>query len=421
MERPVSGNKPKRLFYGHVLVLGGFTILLSTYGLLYSFGIFLKPLLQDLGLSRASASGAYSLCFFLSGALAIGAGWLNDRVGPRIVLSCSGILIGSGYLLLSRVSTAAELYMYYGLLVGTGMSGGIAPVLSTIARWFVANRALMTGFAIAGVGTGTLIMPNIVNWLISAYGWRFSFGLLGMILVFIIVGLAQFFVRDPMQKGLLPYGAKKSVNGWRPDAPTGSTLYGAYRSAQFWNLFAVYVFSGFVIQIALVNLAVYAMSLGASASRGAMLLSFVGIGSLAGRIFGGAVSDRFGSKPMMVASSLAMAVLFVWLLLLRTTPALVVFAGCFGLVYGEILCMMPILPAELFGLRNHGSILGLVTFASTLGGGLGPVVAGAIIDSCGEYERVWITCIGVSTAAALACLSIKRTLHEVEPVGIEIR
>jgi MFS family permease len=110
VERPVRGNGPKRLFYGNVLVLGLFAILLSTYGLLYSFGIFLKPVLQDLGLSRASASGAYSLCFFLSGALAVAAGWLNDRVGPRIVLSCSGILIGSGYLLLSRVNTAYVRY-----------------------------------------------------------------------------------------------------------------------------------------------------------------------------------------------------------------------------------------------------------------------------------------------------------------------
>jgi len=120
----VSGKAPKGLFYGHLLVVGGFAILLSMYGTLYSFGVFLNPLLQDLGLGRASVSGAYLLCFHLSGALAIVSGWLNDRVGPRIVLSCSGILMmGSGYLFLSQATSALELYLYYGLLVGTGMRG----------------------------------------------------------------------------------------------------------------------------------------------------------------------------------------------------------------------------------------------------------------------------------------------------------
>lgn len=105
-----------RLFYGHILVLAGFLILLLIYGTLYSFGVFLKPLLAEPGWTRPAVLGAYSLCFFLSGALATAAGWFTDRVGPRFVISCSGILIGSGYLLLSCATTATDLYLCYGLL-----------------------------------------------------------------------------------------------------------------------------------------------------------------------------------------------------------------------------------------------------------------------------------------------------------------
>jgi len=406
--KPVIGTRPRNLYYGYVLVLAGFTLLLSTYGMLYSFGIFLKPIAEDLGLSRASVSGAYALCFFLSGALAMAAGWLNDRIGPRMVISCSGILIGAGYLLLSRINTGMELYICYGLLVGIGMSGGIAPVLSTITRWFETNRGLMTGFAIAGVGTGTLIVPAIANGLISAYGWRFSFLLLGMILFLVIVGLAQLFVRDPMGKGLFPYGTEGPSRELCDCKPKGVSLRDAFLDTQFWILFAVYVFSGFVIQIALVNITIYAISIGVSARSGAMLLSVIGAGSLVGRVFGGGASDRFGSKPMMITASVSMAILFLLLLLSPNRLALALFAGCFGLVYGEILCMMPILPAELFGLANHGAILGVITFASTLGGGLGPLAAGAIFDIYGGYEMVWITCMGVSVAAMVACISIRR-------------
>jgi MFS family permease len=408
MEHPVIGIRVRNLYYGYILVFAGFAVLLSAYGMLYSFGIFLRPLLQDLGLSRAAVSGAYSLCFFLSGALSISAGWLNDRIGPRIVISCSGILIGSGYLLLSRTNTGMELYLYYGLLVGTGMSGGIAPVLSTITRWFAKNRGLMTGFAVAGVGTGTLIMPIVADGSISAFGWRFSFFLLGTILFLIIVVLAQLFVRDPMSKGLVPYGSEDPMNDVSNRRPNDISLRNAYRDAQLWILFALYACSGFVIQVTLVHITIYAISSGVSARSGALLLSFIGVGSLVGRIFGGGASDRFGSKPVMITASLSMAILFFLLLLSHNTPALVLFAGFFGLVYGEILCLMPILPAELFGLRNHGAILGIITFASTLGGGLGPVAAGAMYDLYGGYELVWIACIGVSVAAIVSSAYISR-------------
>lgn len=403
----MTGTKQHRFFYGHLLVFSGFLIMISMYGTLYSFGVFLEPLLNELGRTRACISGAYSLCFLLSGVLAMAAGWLNDRFGPRVVISCSGILIASGYLLLSRVNTILELYLYYGLFVGTGMSGGITPVLSTIAKWFEKRKGLMTGFAIAGVGAGTLIVPPIANVLISAYGWRISFFLTGVVVFAVISGLAQLFVRDPLGKGVLPYGSEGAMIDIPEFDMEGLSLQDACRTAQLWIIFAIYVCAGFFIQIVLVHITIYAISLGVSPSGGAMLLSAIGIGSLAGRIVGGAASDRLGNRTMIITASILMVAQFSWLLLSSQTWMLLLFAVLFGLVYGEILCMMPLLPAELFGLKNHGAILGIITFASTIGGSMGPVVAGAIFDTYGGYKIVWLTCIGVSAASFILSMSIK--------------
>lgn len=405
--------RQRGFFYGYFLTFSGFLILFAMYGTLYSFGVFLRPLLNELGWTKASASGAYSLCFFLSGALAMGTGWLNDRIGPRIVISCSGLLIGLGYLFLSRMNTIMELYLYYGLLVGMGMSGGITPVLSTISRWFEKNRGLMTGFAVTGVGTGTLLMPSLTHALISVYGWRFSFLLQGIVVLAVIAGMAQFFLHDPIAKGLVPYGSDVTKRDLSDCEVTGFSFGMTYRSVHLWILLTIYVCSGFCIQVVLVHITTYAISSGASPTLGAVLLSVIGIGSITGRIFGGAASDRFGNSLMIFVSSILMAAQFCLLLLSDSRSILLLFAGSFGVVYGQILCMMPLLSADVFGVKNLGTILGIITFASTIGGSIGPVLAGALVDLFDHYRIVWITCAGVS----LVCVFLSISLIKVDSNG----
>lgn len=404
----MSGRKESRFFYGYVLVIAGFFIMVAMYGTLYSFGIFLKPVLDELGWTRTTVSGAYSLCFLLSGLLSMISGRLSDRFGPRKVISCSGVLLGAGYLLMSNTSTVRGMYLYYGLLAGAGMSGGIAPVCSTITKWFIRRRGLMTGIVLAGVGTGTLIVPPIVNLLVAGYGWRTSMALAGSVTFVLVTGLAQLFIQDPGKKGILPYGAEgASIQTMQCDM-AGIALRKTICNAQLWILFAIYVFAGFFIQIVVVHIAAYAISLGFSMADSAFLLSIVGIGGLIGRVAGGSTSDRIEGRVMMVVSMVSMTAGFIWLLVSSRLWMLSCFAILFGFAYGEILCMMPLLPAWLFGLRNHGAILGIITFASTFGGSIGPVAAGRIFDVTGSYRMVWIVCIAVSVAGLILAVFINK-------------
>ncbi|MGQ9648357.1 MAG: MFS transporter, partial [Thermodesulfobacteriota bacterium] len=255
INRAMSAVRKPKFFYGYTVVIAGFLILVSMYGTLYSFGVFFKPVLTEFGWTRAITSGAYSLCFLLSGVIAVAAGGLNDRFGPRAVMSCSGLLLGIGYFLMAKITTIWELYLYYGLIVGVGTGGGIAPSLSTVARWFVKRRGLMTGLTIAGTGTGTLVTPLIANWLISTYNWRASFTIIGIAIFILIVGLAQLLIRDPGRKGLLPYGEGTVAERSNLDA-SGLSLQEAVRTAQFWILFAIYVFAGFFVQVIIVHVVI---------------------------------------------------------------------------------------------------------------------------------------------------------------------
>ena len=137
-------------------------------------------------------------------------GRLNDKLGPRLVMTICGIFLGLGVLLMSQVGGVWQLYLFYGVIIGIGMGGAFVALLSTVARWFVKRRGMMTGIVIAGVGLGQFIVPPIANWLISIYDWRMSYVILGSVVLVIGVLAAQFLRRDPAKMGLVPHGEQKA-------------------------------------------------------------------------------------------------------------------------------------------------------------------------------------------------------------------
>ena len=202
------GTKPG-FFYGYIVGILAFLIMMASIGSHTSFGVFFKPLLTEFGWTRAMTSGAFSLSMIVGGLLGILVGGLTDRFGPRIVLTFCGLFLGLGYLLMSQASVLWQLYLFYGI-IGIGMAGAWVPLVSTTARWFVKRRGMMTGFVVAGQGIGTLIAPPVANQLISVYGWRTSYIILGVTVFIVIVLAAQYMRRDPEQKGLVPYGQNGS-------------------------------------------------------------------------------------------------------------------------------------------------------------------------------------------------------------------
>jgi len=204
-----------RFFYGYIIVILSFFAIMLTLGMQLVFGIFFKPIIADLGWTRAVTSGAFSLSMIISGLIGIAMGGLNDRFGPRAVITLCGLLAALGYLLMSQVQAVWHLYLFFGVLLGAG-SSTFVPLLSTVARWFVGRRSMMTGIVFAGAGVGMLILPLVINQLIAAYDWRVSCLILGVTILVIVVSSAQFMKRDPSQMGQTAYGesntAQESLN-----------------------------------------------------------------------------------------------------------------------------------------------------------------------------------------------------------------
>ena len=192
-------NDKPRLFYGYIVVAASFFTLMLTFGLFMTFGIFFKPLQAEFGWSSAVTSGPFSLSMIFGGVMSILMGKLNDRFGPRVVITISGALIGIGYLLMSQTSALWHLYLYLGIIMGTGMGGAWVPIMSTIARWFVRRRNLMTGIVIIGAGLAGFIGPLVLSRLIVACGWQHTYLIVGVTVLGVTLTAAQFLRRDPAQ------------------------------------------------------------------------------------------------------------------------------------------------------------------------------------------------------------------------------
>src|SRR5918996_2213626 len=156
-----------RIFYGWVVLACVSVVLLLTYGVQYSFGVFFTTMLQDLGWSRASLAGAFSLYSLVYIGLSFYSGRLTDRLGSRWVIALGGLCLGSGMILVSRIQAPWQLYLSYGCLAGIGMSVAYVPCNATVVKWFRRQRGVGVGIAGSGGGLGVASFPPLSGALIA--------------------------------------------------------------------------------------------------------------------------------------------------------------------------------------------------------------------------------------------------------------
>lgn len=370
------------------------------FGIFFSFGVFFKPLLDEFGWTRAITSGVYILFFVVYGVLTPFAGKLNDRFGSRAVMTVCGFFLGFGYLLMSQVSTIWQLYLFYGVIVGIGLSGSYVPVLSTVARWFVKRRGVVTGIVVAGIGVGTMIDPPIANWLISSYGWRMTYIMIGIVHLVLVILAAQFLRHDPRQMGLSPYGASEAKQVDFMPGAGGFSLGEAISTRQFWLFFTILFAFGFITQIVMVHLVIHIIGLGITAVTAANVLAIVGGISIIGRVMMGSVADRVGNRIALIITYVFMSAALLWVIVAGELWMIYLFAVIFGFGYGGLVTLQSPVVAWLFGLRSHGVIFGAVIIGYAIGSAFSPVLAGHIFDVVGSYQ------IAFSLCAALAIIAI---------------
>jgi len=401
------------IFYGYFIVGLSFIILMMMWGSYYSFGVFFKPLLAEFGWTRAMVSGATSLAMLISGLIAVAMGSLTDRFGPRLVLTVCGLSLGIGYFLMSKVTAAWQLYLFYGIIIGIGMGGAFIPLVSTVARWFVKKRGAMTGIIVAGVGIGAMFAPPVAVRLISIFGWRISYMIMGCVVLVVIVIATQFIKRDPSLMGLTALGENKQISekemvGEPIIKANDLTLREAVYTGKFWAFTAMFFCFGFCVLTIMVHIVPYALELGFSPAESANMLATIGGVSILGKILLGLTSDSIGNRNIILISFILLSLAMLWLLTAKVIWMLFLFSALFGFAYGGTVAVNSPLVADLFGLNSHGLIFGVAGVGFNLGGAAGPLLTGHIFDITGNYQSAFQVCSAIGITGVLTTIAIKK-------------
>jgi MFS family permease len=376
----------RRYGYGHLIAAICFSIQALGVGAFIAFGVFFNPLMEEFGWSRAAISGASSLAFFIMGLFGVIVGRLNDRFGPRQLMTVTAILLGLGCVFMARLTTLWELYLFYGIIFGMGLSSIDVIALTTIARWFSHRRGFMTGIVKVGTGAGQLVIPLSASGLILLYGWRWSFVLIGTSVALILVFMAQFLRRDP--GALRSHRQPENVDSRSTAPATDSSvpLSRALRTVQLWTICLANLCIVFCLMIIMLHIVPHARDLGFPSMQATGVLSTIGAVSMLGRFVSGLIIDRLGSKAVMQGCFVLLLIGLGWLQFAHQPWMLYLFGVVYGLAHGGFFTAISPLVAEWFGIQSHGALFGIVVCFGTTGGSVGPLLAGHLFDLSGSYQ-----------------------------------
>jgi OFA family oxalate/formate antiporter-like MFS transporter len=401
-------SEPPRHFYGYTIVIASTIILMCIIGLYLSMGVFFKPMLSEFGWTRATTSISWAISNIISGIFYILSSWLNDRFGPRVLAMLCAFSAGLGYVLMSQIQSVWGLYFFYGVLVGASISI-FPPLLSTVARWFVRRRTFMTGIMVGGGGLGGFVGPIISNWLISTYDWRKAYIILG-ISIFIVVNVAaQFLKYNPATVHQKPYGFDEIKNLTREKALEGLSRKSALRTRQFWLIILAFFCFGWCVNVITLHIAPHVSDIGNPAGTAASVLAAISGVSIIGRTGFASIGDKIGNKNCFVITYFLMAITLFWLVSIKELWMFYAFATIFGLAYGSGFTQGSPLTANIFGLKLHSFVIGIMYFGQMVGAAIGTFLSGYIFDISGSYQWAFVIC-GVLSALALTATTILKPI-----------
>ena len=419
-------DREQAFYYGWVIVAVMAISRAVTMGMgSLNFGLFIKPMGDQLGIGRADFGWAQTARQVSSSVTSPVVGWLLDRYGARVMLPVAVTLTGVSMIGLAYISHAWQLVVMFAIMGLVGLSGPGALVTSVpVLKWFVVDRGRAVAFMSLGVPFGALVFIPLTQLLINVGGWEMAWIVLAVIGIGVVVPLTGIFVRrQPEDIGLLPDGAvaRDSKEG-DPGAPIAAseevswTVSEAMRSMTLWRL--VIVFSA--VSLATSTVGLHRIPSFMDKGLDPTLISFA---TAFDAVCAGVSTFSFGMLVRHIPARFLGATGFMMLatasvLTIYANSILIVFVSMavFGLGIGGMMFLQNFIWADYFGRESVGSIRGLVNPINLVLGGLGAPVAGYIYDFTGTYDPAWWVGVGLMVFAAILTIA---TPPPRKPVGSE--
>jgi MFS family permease len=385
----------RRLHVAVTAFLALLSIAVSTYGLPFFYDFFVR----DLGWTRAQVTSGNAISRLIVGPVfGFIAGWIVDRFGPRRLMLAGILIAGSALVGLGAVSSFGFFYFCYLLNALGYVCGGPLPNQVLLSRWFDRNRGKAMGFAYLGFGVGGTIVPLLAHWLTTNFDWRLALQILGALMIVIALPMT-WFVRDAPDGGARASGAEAGTNTPSQQSTIGAIL----RSPAFYLLAAGSMCSIGAVGGTMQNLKLFfSLDVKLAQAEVAQLMSLVLAGSLIGRILMGFLADRWARKRVMLLIYLLVALAIPLLFLADHAEARWAFALLFGIGLGGDYMIIPLMAADLFGVRALGRLMGIVLTADSIAESTSPMLVAAIRDHTGSYHGGFVVLVSLAAVGALA-------------------
>ena len=416
-------GKPRRVFYGWVIVASSFVNQIIHSGLGFQgFGTFLLPLEREFGWSKATLAAARSLMQVENGLMGPIEGILIDRFGPRVVMTLGTFIFGLGLLLVSQIQSVWSYYLVF-MVVALGTSlGGFLVMSVSINNWFRRNRTLAMSIAQTGLGVSGLIIIPLLLWSHDALGWRSTAVGAGLFTWIVGIPVSLLMRHSPERYGALPDGdpieappeedasadASLSSTQQRGGGRIDFTLAEAARTPTFWLLGFAHGFSIMVINaVAVHQFAHMEQGIGLSVSAMAIAVFVLSITNIGGRLIGGVLGDRYDKRYLAAFGMLGAAVALVVLATAHSLAQTLVFSLLYGFSWGMRGPLMNSIRGEYFGRASFGKIVGFSSLLTLPAALFGPIFAGFMADIQGDYVLGFIILAVLSGMGSVMFLGAK--------------
>ncbi|CAN5757184.1 OFA family MFS transporter [soil metagenome] len=368
-----------------------FLALFSIVGIaLYGLPLYYDFMVREFGWSRTTVTSGNALSKLLIGPLfGFLAGWVVDRFGPRRLMMVGIVLAGTALIGLGAVTALWMFYFFYVFNALGYVCGGPLPNQVLLSRWFDKSRGKAMGFAYLGIGVGGAIVPLLGHWLTQQFGWRTSLQLLGLLIIVLALPLA-YFVREE------PSGAPVRAASEPPPSIAGVLRQPAFYLLLVGSMCSIGAVGGTNQHLKLF----LSLDAGYSQVEATSIISMVLAFSIAGRLLMGWLSDYVSRKRVMLLIYLLVGAAIPFLFQAESRTAMYAFAVVFGLGLGGEYLIIPLMAAQLFGVRVLGRVMGIILTADGVAEATVPMLIGYIRDSTGSYDVGFTTLIVIAIAGA---------------------
>jgi MFS family permease len=431
--KPPQKEGKGRLSDGWIVALAGGVCILAVSNFQYAFGVFLKPLIDQFGWSRAAISGCVTIRSVISGIMSPISGDLSDRYGPKKLIFVGILAVGLSYLLASNLSSLLGLYLILGVLTGLGTGCCSTPIIATVTKWFGGRAGLANGIVMSGFSVAQIIVPLIVTYLILQYSWATCFILMGLAVP--VVGITSWsFIKTPPQGVSSPNPGASPPEASSPEASSPETsppeashgagnvskadegtpatdqysLSEALHIPALWILLIIYFIVALCYQMVIIHIVAAAVDEGATLEAAAIILTLSGITSTLGRLTSGGLASKVGSKIVLAFCLVIQAPALFFLAGASSLHLFYLLCSVYGFSYAGTTPIVPTIAASLFGTKSVGSIYGIINLGYTTGVAIGPLFAGYIFDVTGSYSVAFLSAAAAIVVSFLLCLALKR-------------